>query len=290
MSACGDAGRPRRGAGGLRAAVALGSALLAGGLAGAHESTDASLARAHRQIQQHPEDAALYLVRAELHRVEGDFVAAAADLKRARELDPGLPEADLYRGRLLLETGRFSEAEAAFRRFLGRSPRHAAARALHADSLARLERHSEAAEEYGAAIRLQASPSPEFYLGRAGALGEAGDVGAALRSLDEGLETLGPVTTLQLRAIDLELQRRDVDAALARLDRVAATSASQAPWLVRRGEVLELAGRDDEALRAYVRALSAIRELPGARRSTRAMSRLEARAVDAMRRLSRAAD
>jgi tetratricopeptide (TPR) repeat protein len=288
VSVCGDASHAPRARGGLRAAVALGFALLASDPASAHESADASLARVSRRIQQDPGNAALYLERGELHRVDGDWGAAAADLKRARELDPGLPEADLYRGRLLLEAGHPAEAEAAFRGFLRRSPHHAAAHAMRADALARLGRSAEAAEEYGAAIRLQPSPSPEFHLGRARALGEARDLGAALRSLEEGLEKLGPVTTLELHAIELEVQRRDFDAALSRLDRLAAMSASQARWLARRGEILELAGRMDEALHAYERAISALRELPGARRNTVAMSRLEARILYATRRLSRA--
>ena len=46
----------------------------------------------------------------------------------------------------------------------------------------------------------------------------------ALRGLDEGINQLGPVVTLQLLAIDLELRRKSYDAALTRLDLIAAES------------------------------------------------------------------
>jgi tetratricopeptide (TPR) repeat protein len=271
----------------LGVALGLALALLGAGPVSAHESLQDSLARLTRRIEAEPGNAALYLQRGELHRVGGHWAAADADLRHARELDPRSAEVDFYRGRLLLETDRPAAAEAAFRRFLERQRHHVAARAMLADALARQGRPEEAAGEYAAAIRLQPRPSPELYLGRARALRQSGDAAGALHSLDAGVERLGPVATLHLQAIDLALQLGDFEAALAHLERLSGSATSQGPWLARRGEILERAGRPAEALRSYEEAIAALRALPPARRRAPATGRLEAGLLEATRRLAR---
>ena len=61
------------------------------------------------------------------------------------------------------------------------------------------------------------------------------------------IAALGEPVTLQLFAVDLEVQRERWDAALERIDRIAARSARQETWLLRRGEILEQAGRSEAA-------------------------------------------
>jgi len=104
----------------------------------------------------------------------------------------------------------------------------------------------------------------------------------ALRGLEEGISKLGPVVTLQLAAIDLELRRKNFDGALVRLDQIAAQSQRKESWLVRRGEILKLAGRDEEARAAFNAALNAIESLPPAHRQSRSVSALELRARSAL--------
>jgi len=100
--------------------------------------------------------------------------------------------------------------------------------------------------------------------------------------LDEGIQKLGPLVTLQLTAIDLELRRRNYDAALARLDGITSQSERKETWLVRRGEILKLAGRQEEARAAFNAALVAIESLPPARRQSRTVTTLELRARSAL--------
>jgi predicted negative regulator of RcsB-dependent stress response len=104
-----------------------------------------------------------------------------------------------------------------------------------------------------------------------------------LRGLDEGINKLGPVVTLQLAAIDLELRRKNYDGALARLEQITAQSGRKETWLVKRGEILKLAGRDDEARAAFNAALVAIEALPPAYRQSRAVTALELRARSALK-------
>jgi predicted Zn-dependent protease len=112
-----------------------------------------------------------------------------------------------------------------------------------------------------------------------------GKVDLALDGLDEGLERLGQPVTLQLYAIELELRQDRYDQALARLDRIAARSPRKESWLIRRGEILELAGWPADAKQAYIDALAAIDSLPATRRWNRAVQRLETTATEAVERL-----
>jgi predicted negative regulator of RcsB-dependent stress response len=121
-------------------------------------------------------------------------------------------------------------------------------------------------------------PDPDYYLERAQAQAAAGPVSvdASLRGLDEGLALLGPVVSLQLAAIDLAVNAKRYDAALARLDRILEHAPRKEEWLARRGDILRAAGRRDEAHLAYQAALSAIVMLP-AERQTAATTRLAVR-------------
>ncbi|HEV8701324.1 MAG TPA: hypothetical protein VGV60_08635 [Candidatus Polarisedimenticolia bacterium] len=72
----------------------------------AHEAIERQIADLNARIAAHPQEAALYLMRGELHREHADWNAAARDYQRARDIDPGLDAVDLGFGRLRLDTGR----------------------------------------------------------------------------------------------------------------------------------------------------------------------------------------
>jgi len=145
--------------------------------------------------------------------------------------------------------------------------------------LAKLDDRTNAARDFTAALAMSSIPEPELYLERA----NVQPVDEALRGLDDGINKLGPVVTLQIAAIELELRRKNYDGALARLDQITAQSERKEAWLVKRGEILKLAGRDDEARAAFNAALVAIEALPPAYRQSRAVTALELRARSALK-------
>jgi tetratricopeptide (TPR) repeat protein len=243
----------------------------------AHPDIDRQIADVTVRIEADPDDADLYLQRGELHRVHQDWAAAEADFATAKRLRRDLAIVDYVMGRLHLEAGRPKEAKRALDRFLAREPDHAAAHVARARALVQLQQPAAAARDFTTAIDLHGPedrPDPAYYLERADVLARMGRIDEALRGLDEGLARLGQPVTLALAAIDLELAHGRHDAALARLDRLAAGAARQETWLVRRGEILEGAGRLEEAGTAYADALAAIDRLPASRRESRAMARL----------------
>lgn len=145
-----------------------------------------------------------------------------------------------------------------------------------------------AEEDFEQAIAI--APTPDAYLDRAQTLVAAddGQIENALFGLDEALSVFGPVVSLTELAVELELKLGNYDAALMRLAEIAATTPRQDPWLTRSAEVLEQAGRLDEAQMSYEDALAALDTLPSHRRNARASVEMEDRIRSALDRLSTA--
>lgn len=240
-----------------------------------HDGIYEQLAQVTLQIRQQPNDAALYLRRGELHRLHRDWVAALADFDRAERLNPKLIESELFRGRMWLDAQRPRQAKQSLDRFLKTKPENAEGWLLRARAFEQMKRHRQAAADFTRAIDLMPRAKPDFYVERAQAQMAGGKLAEALRGLDEGMVGLGRIVTLQLPAIEIELQLRRWDDALARLDQLSSQSARKETWLARRGEILLQAGRRSEAHEAFNSALQAIEALPPQWRQIRATQDLE---------------
>lgn len=247
--------------------------------AGAHGAVHEQIAVVTRQIALHPTAASLYLKRAELHRFHRDWDAALADFDRCLRLVPGLPIVDFLRGRTLFEAGRPAAARPALDRFISAEPDHGEAFVVRARALAGLGEADAAVRDYTAALERIVEPRPDVYVERARVLAhlEPGRLDEALAGLDEGIRRLGPLIALERPAIDLELAEGRYDAALARVERIAAQADRPEVWLARRGEILRQAGRADEARRAFAAALAAIERSGGRRKRSPATAGLETR-------------
>ena len=245
----------------------------------AHEGLHEQIVAVTAKIRLDPKNASLYLKRGELHRLHRDWSRAAADYNRAASLEPALHIVDLARGKMLFESSRLRQAKFVLDRFLLQQPNHFDGLLTRARVLAGLKARAQAAAEFTTAIQFAPTQEPELYLERAQVLaGDVHFVQEALRGLDEGIKRLGPLVTLELAAIDLELRLKNYDGALARLDLIAAQAPRKEMWLVRRGEILRDAGRIKEAQAAFDAALVAIESLPAERRQNRAVTALELRA------------
>jgi predicted Zn-dependent protease len=250
----------------------------------AHEGLHEQIAAITAKIKRDPKNASLYLQRGELHRLHRDWERAAADYDRAERLQPGLKIVDLARGKMLFDAGKLQRAKLTLDRFLSRQPGHYEGLITRARVRAKLGARIDAAKDFTQALSLSSVPEPELYLERTNVLAaDEQRIEEALTGLDEGISKLGPLVTLQLAAIDLELRRKNYDGALVRLDQISAQSQRKEAWLVRRGEILILAGRDAEARVAFNAALTAIESLPPAYRQSRAVSALELRARSALK-------
>jgi predicted Zn-dependent protease len=254
----------------------------------AHGDLHEQIRAVTEQIAKDPKNSELYLKRGELHRAHQEWDEAQADYDHALALNPGLTVIDFTRGRMFLEANWPRSAKVCLDRFLRKHTNHVEGFTARARTLVKLEKPLDAARDFTTAIGFAPTGRPELYIERAQALASAGDkhYAEALRGLDEGIERLGPLVTIQLHAIDLELRRKQFDAALGRLEKIAVQSPRKETWLARRGEILQQAGRPDEARAAYEEALKALNTLPSARRNVPAMAELERRikaAIEATR-------
>ena len=254
-----------------------------------HPAIDTQIQDLTARIDDSPTDASLYLRRGELHRIHQDWPNAEADYRTSLRLDPHLVIAGYCLGRLKLDSGDPAEAREFLDSYLQQRPTDPEALATRARALSALGEHVAAAKDFTGAIdhAPNDAPRPEYFLERARALEAAGPshIAEALKGLDDGVEQLGDVITLQLYAVDLELARGNFEGALRRLDQISARSVRQEPWLVRKATILEAAGRTADARAAYEQTLTSISELPSSRRNNKAVIRLEDEAREALKRL-----
>jgi predicted Zn-dependent protease len=270
-------------------AAVLGAAItcVAVGATLAHGIYEERLARASEQIAASPKDPEPLIRRQVLRREHGDFAGALSDLEAAAVLSPGRPGLDALRGRLALESGHPERAVVPLERALLEHPEDPESRLSLARALLAVGRPLDAAGHYSLAIEQAPVKLPAHYLERARALRAAGPEyrDRALEGLDEGMTRLGTLVSLANLAIILEVERGRFDAALARLDALAAASPRKESFRGRRAEILEQAGRSGEARAEWTRALAEIEDLSLHQRQTTAMTQLATRARGAIDRL-----
>jgi predicted Zn-dependent protease len=250
-----------------------------------HEQIDALT----RQIAEHPDNATLLLKRADLHRIHGEPAEALKDLDRASKIDPTLRTVDLVRGKVLLDSNQPALAQVALDRFLAQVTNHVDGLVTRARVRIKLGENAKAIDDFSKAISNSPRPDPQLYLDRASLFRSMNPprLDEAVRGLNEGIEKLGPLVTLELPAIELEVLQNKYDAALQRLDRLAASASRKETWLVRRAEILTKAGRFGEARETFAAALKAIQTLPDELRNKPATRDLEARVRTALAATSR---
>jgi tetratricopeptide (TPR) repeat protein len=263
------------------------AAMLAGLPVRAHEPPDDTLARIDRAILASPGDAELWRQRALLLRRHRSFARAHADLARAVELGLDPSAAARERGLVLLDEGRSAEAEVALRSARASAPDDPATLLAHARSLAALGRWREAADTYARLVALAPGASPDVHLERVRALEDGGPAvfEEAIGAAEAGLAALGPVPALEQVALALELRAGRLDAALARLERMARAGGRPEGFELQRAGILERAGRRDDARAAYRSALAALETVPPLRRRTPAFEQLAAQARAGVARL-----
>jgi Flp pilus assembly protein TadD len=252
----------------------------------AHPEIDVLETAAAREVARRPGDPEAHLRQAIVHRVAGQWEAALAVLGRAAGLgaDPDLVAAT--RGQVLLDAGLPRRALHELDRVVRRRPDAFRVRFERGRAWGQLGRPERAARDFGRAIAGMRDPTPDHVFARRDALLAAGRREAALAAVEEGIARVGPVVSLELAAVDLEVALGRHARALARLDRLLARHPDHQAWVARRGDLLERAGRGEEARVAWARALA----LAEARAVRRRSARLDALAHTMRARLARSAE
>ncbi len=219
------------------------------------------------EVAKHPEDPKAHLARARVLQMKGEWDAALeeAEVAASRGGDPDL--VGQARAFVYLDAGFPRMAKMELDRVLARRPDLWALVFERGRAWLAIGNAEEAARDFGESIAKGPTPSPEQVVMQKDALLSIGKKEEALRALDAGMGRVGHVVSLEMPAIDLEMELGRPERALGRMDALAKTGPPNPFWIARRGEILDKAGRGAEARAEYEKALGLIVQQPAERRS-----------------------
>lgn len=236
----------------------------------AHEDNSVLIRQLTEKIEASPRDAGLYLRRAEMQRLNRHWHAAESDYKKAAELDPKLALVELAYGTMWNDAARPDKALPLLDSYVRREPEKPDGYAERARAKRLLKRWNDAAADYEAAVGKSSPPDPELFAEWADNLCDAGDVAGGVAVLDRGLARLGPVSSLEIKALNLEQTNGMLEAALMRLDPMLDRPGRKDSLLLRKAEILIAAGREDQARQCVALARKEFEAVPESRRATAA--------------------
>lgn len=248
----------------------------------AHGDLHQRIGQLMAEIARQPDDAQLHLALASVYCQHGEWKFALAETEAVERLAPGLHLADFLRSEALLGDGKPAEARALLDRLIATQPKNFRALTLRARALAALGQPAACVADYRAALRAVAQPEPDLVQETADALVACGQSDEAVQALGDGIARLGPIPSLMLRAMELEVATGRFDAALSRIDAMQKSAPRPEPWMAKRAELLTQAGRPAEARAAWQALIAHLAALPNLQRGSHAMSLLAERARQAL--------
>lgn len=238
------------------------------------------------ELVARPTDPALMIRRAFLEVEHADWQAALVDLERASRM--GADEGDLVflRARALAAGKQWAAAKTALDEFFATHPPIAMAHAERARVLLHLGEGKAALDDYRAALQLTPKPEPELVIEVTEALAAQSLTDEALQVISKGVEVIGNVPQLVLKAMDLEIAAKRYDNALARVDAMMKMMPRPEPWMARRASVLAQAGRYDDSRAEWTKLREHLLALPTLERGSHAMTTLLSQTNDALAALA----
>jgi tetratricopeptide (TPR) repeat protein len=250
----------------------------------AHPELDEQIRLLTAQLELQPNNPELYLRRADVRRQHAEFELALSDIATAARLKPGWSKVSLAQAQTLFDASRTDDAQKAVEEFLLAEPHHATALVLRGRCKLKLGKLEQTVADYSAALNEFAQPSPDLYVERARLQASMGRFDEAVRGLDEGAARLAGAPTLQLASIEYERQRGNFAAAVERADKLLG-AVRQSDILLLRAQLLEQAGRLNEAQKAFQEILTGTASRAPGIRLTEALSTTRQRATEGLARV-----
>ncbi len=226
------------------------------------------------EIKKNPSDPLLHFELADLLGQDGNVQLALENLDRVDALAPGEYFTDFLRGQVWLQAGEFAKAKDALDRQLVSHPENPRSLLLRARAEQKLGQDQASLSDYREALKRTPSPEPDLFQEVADALANHGYEKEAAQVLAGGMEKLGKIPSLILRAIDLEIKTRNFDGALKRIEDARQSAPRPEPWMARRAAVLAQAGRIEESRTAWKELEKHLASLPDQERTSHAMTNL----------------
>ncbi len=238
----------------------------------AHGTHSALMQRANEELADQPANGEKWYQRALLQYEHEDWPESLADLEKTEEFAPGMFPVLWIRGQIFDKQAKVAEAKAAFDEFLTTSPDHWGALASRARVEVKLGLHGEALADYRKALANNPKAEPDFYNEVAQALAAWELTDEALKVVEAGISRLGAISSLQVRALEIELAAERWDAALVRLGGIEKSTIRPEPWMMKRAGIFAAAGRPDESRAAWQALINHLNSLPPAERDSHSMS------------------
>lgn len=234
----------------------------------AHGAYHDVVATLTKKLHDKPDDAALRYRLAEAHAGHAEWRASLDELDRVDRLAPGKFATGFIRGLALHNAGRNEEALKHLDDFLQAHPGGVRALSVRGRAFLKLGRAHEAMADLRKAIEFSSAPETELITDLAIACRDAGKPAEAGKVIDAGLKTKANAPDLLQCALDIETAAGSWDAALGRIDALQKDAPRPEPWMARRAELLQTAGRTDEARAAWSALRAHLLSLPNLERGT----------------------
>lgn len=234
-----------------------------------------------KQLVDDKQKSGLYLKRGKLYLQDGNFHEAIHDFRKSLKLEPALHVVHYHLGEAYLASGRTDTAEhhtQLFIKSLGSETYGGLSRGygLLGKIYQKRNKHLEAAQAFEQSLQNNMQPSPIDYLQAAEAYVKSGTKyqQQAMHLLDQGIDKLGPVITLQEAAIELEMLTGSYDAALARVGTFRSQGISEPNISYRQALIMAAARRFEDAQIYYKKALTEIDGLPENKQMSKSIQKL----------------
>ncbi len=145
-----------------------------------------------------------------------------------------------------------------------------------------LKQEEQCLSDYRRTLEKTPHPEPDLFNEAAEALMSYGHGEEAVQVLQRGLQTVGAVPSLVLKAMEIETAAGHFDAALSLIDAMQQAAPRPEPWMAKRAHLLAQAGRHEESRVAWRALATHLSALPDMERGSRAMSKLSGQAQNAL--------
>lgn len=234
----------------------------------AHGAYDDLVKELKEELAIYPNDALVRYRLAEAHAGHEEWRACLQEIKLIERIAPGVHPTGYLKGLALHTAGKQEEAKQALDEFLATHPHHVDGLATRGKVFMSLHDPVAAAADFREGIRHATTPSIDLYTEAAQALKAADQASAASRVLDDGIKALGEVPALLTCALEIECASGSWDAALGRVGAMQKVAPKPEPWMVRRAEILDLAGRKTESRAAWTAVRDHLLVLPNLEHGT----------------------
>ena len=224
----------------------------------AHGSLHEAIERKSRHIAENPGDALLLFERGLLYQEHKEAGKALADFHKVLQLEPAYYICHLPLSQLYLEKGLVRKALFHINALLALEPGNPFAYETRASVYQMMGKDGLAVADLRNAIALKNDDAirPEDYFRLSDGILRAspGSYGEAITALEEGLQQLGNIISIQSRIVSLEIESHRCGEAVKRIDQIMEPLARKEKWLAQKAQILEMDGRHEEAYAVYRQA------------------------------------